>query len=517
MGDEPNVRLKLRAAQSSPKPSLCLSGLCFFAVFLLGMVARWHGITSKPLWMDEVTTIQRASLPLGRMVANSLTFHQFPSYFVITSWMLPLGTSEAWVRLPAALFGALSCALGFGVARALGGTRAGLATGLLLALSPAQVQYGQEARSYTLLISAVLVALWGLLLLAQDPLGASRPVRAADGRPGAWAAYTLGTAAALNVLGVALVWLAAANAAAVALGRQRTGSPVGFRRNWLLAHLVIALLCVPWFVALDLFGQRGVMGGLDWVPSLTRARLWWALDGAYLMQVTSLITVRVFADGVPGLGLAVLALAIGGAFTLRRRGAPLAVLGAATLVLPLSLLAISIAGKPVWMPRYLLWSAAPFFIFAGLGTTLLPRRLQGPVVAVLGLLCALNLRPYYHRETKPRWDLAAFELQAGLQPGDLVLMDDPQAVGMMNIYLARTGAPLPTGVWTTDVQQAAAWLARGRRVWAVQGPVGQADRETQAQFLRRIGFLGAPDLTEQAGLDVRVMRFDGTGSSDMAE
>jgi mannosyltransferase len=188
----------------------------------------------------------------------------------------------------------------------------------------------------------------------------------------------------------------------------------------------------------------------------------------------------------------------------------LAVLGAAVLVLPFSLLAISIV-YPVWVPRYLLWSAAPFFVCAGVGVTLLPVRAQWPAVAALGLLLGVNLLPYYHDETKPRWDIAGQELRAGLQPGDLVLTDDPQAIAMMNLYLARQNAALPARRWTRDVLKAAAALAAGHHVWAVQGPVGQADHETQTQFLQRIIVLGPAAATERAGLDILLLRFDPSG------
>jgi len=167
----------------------------------------------------------------------------------------------------------------------------------------------------------------------------------------------------------------------------------------------------------------------------------------------------------------------------------------------------------VLMPRYLLWSAAPFCICAGLGMTLLPRRMQGVGVAVLGLLLLVNLWPYYQDETKPRWDLAGRELRAGMQPGDLVLVDDPQAVSMMNIYLRRQKAPLPDPSWTVSLAKAQAALGAGRRVWAVQGLVGQADHESQAQFLTRIAGLGAPALTEHAGLDIVLLRFDPTATA----
>jgi len=476
--------------------SLVVSVLCFGAVFLAAFALRLHGIGAKPFWMDEVTTIKRASLPLGAMVKDSLFFHQLPAFFVVTSWVLPFGTDEFWVRLPPAFFGALSCALGFGVARSIGGLKPGLAASMLFALSPAMVQYGQEARSYTMVICAILIGLWGLVALAQD---------GAAGRLPAWAAYVLGTVAALNILSVALFWFLAANLAGAMLAWQRGAT---FRRRWLLAQALIIACCLPWFIAIKLRGQYGTLGGLDWVPPLSAARIWWAFSGTYLLYVTSLIKVRVFAPGIAGTGAIVAALAVAGLFAVRKQSGVLAVLLTALLCLPAGLLMAS-AVTPLLMPRYLLWSAAPFFICAGLGFTLLPRMLQWPALAVFGLLLGLNLAPYYGDETKPRWDLAGTELSAGLQPGDLLLVDDPQAVSMMNLYLHRQGVGLPARIWTTDVARAVSWRESGRRVWAVQGVVGQVDHENQAQFLRRIAALGTPQFSEHAGLDILLLRFNG--------
>ena len=88
-------------------------------------------------------------------------------------------------------------------------------------------------------------------------------------------------------------------------------------------------------------------------------------------------------------------------------------------------------------------------------------------------------------------------------------MDDPQAVSLMNLYLNREGADLPASIWTTDVARAAAWMHSGKRVWAVQGVVGQVDHENQAQFLSRIALLGTPQFSEPAGMDILILRFDG--------
>ena len=358
------------AAKTENSPAVL--ALCFGAIFLIGLLLRLHNVAGKPFWMDEVTTIKRASLPLGKMVSDSLSFHQLPAFFVVTSWALPFGTDEFWVRLPAALFGAVSCALGFGVARSLGGLKAGLAAGMLFVFSPAMVQYGQEARSYTMVICAILVGLWGLLALAQDNSGRNRLP--------AWAAYVLGTIAALNILSIALFWFLAANIAGALLMRQRDAE---FRRRWVLAQLSILVLCLPWFIAIRLLGEHGPLGGLDWVPPLDWARIWWAFSSTYLLYVTSLIKVRVFAPGIAGAGVVAALFAIAGLVAISRQRGVVMVLVVSVLCLPVGLLIFSVF-TPVLMPRYLLWSAAPFFICAGLGFTLLPLRLQWPALVLFG-------------------------------------------------------------------------------------------------------------------------------------
>jgi mannosyltransferase len=159
---------------------------------------------------------------------------------------------------------------------------------------------------------------------------------------------------------------------------------------------------------------------------------------------------------------------------------------------PLLILAISIA-KPLWMPRYLLWSAVPYFVFVGLGVSYLPRRgLQLGVICAIAMLGAINLGPYYLSETKPRWDMAGRDLMTILQPGDLILVPDRGPIAMMNFFLASGGQSIPDDLWTRDVFQAAAHLHDGGRVWVVQGKVGQADHTTRKGFDAITAPLGSP-------------------------
>ncbi len=478
-------------------------------IFLTSLIVRLHGIGAKPYWLDEVTTLHRSSQPLGAILTDSLSFHHLPTYFILVSWFVPFGDGETVLRLPSALFGALACTLIFGIATRLGGLRAGLMAGLLMALSPAQVQYGQEARSYALVTCLIVVGLWGQLDLARNLAAASLQFRAPGASRRAWAIYLLGTVGAVSVLSVALFWWAAANLAAVVLAFRPAAQTRPFLRNWLLVQGLIALLVAPWFVAMYASVHGHMASGLDWVPPLRARDVWSAIASVYLLRISSLISFHLFPQPAPWLGLAVAALSALGVLYLRRqRRDALTVLAVAFLLLPAALLLISVH-MPVWMPRYLLWSAAPFFVLAGLGLTRLPGRAQTAGLAVIGLLAAANLAPYYHDDTKPRWDLAAAELHAGLNEQDLLLVDDPTAVSMINLYLGRLGdAAIPPTQWTLDVGTAASHLAGGGKVWAVQGKVGQADKESIASFLNRIAVLGPPAVQLNKGRDVAMLRFD---------
>ncbi len=114
--------------------------------------------------------------------------------------------------------------------------RAGLVAGLLMAVSPIEVQFAQEARPYALASCMVMLALWGQVRIVKHvkatPLSRT-------GASTAWAAYLVCTIAALNLLLVGAFWLLASNldmAATLRGTRQRQ-----LLRHWLLAQLVIVI------------------------------------------------------------------------------------------------------------------------------------------------------------------------------------------------------------------------------------------------------------------------------------
>jgi mannosyltransferase len=493
------------SAWLAKQPVARVTATLFAAVCLVGFLARFYGIDNMPFWLDEVTTVNRSSLPFWAMVTDSLSNHHLPSYFAIAALFGHYGMSEFALRLPSAFFGAASCGVLFLIGRTLGGWRAGLVAGLLLALSPLQVQYGQEARSYTFVILMMAIGLLGLVELARDPRGASLPFRSPGSRLAPWVIYTLGTVGALNVLSTAFFWLISANLAAVVIMMDRTLDRGRFLKRWLAAQAIILLFTLPWFGAMDVFTDGHMTNATNWVPGITLHSFLSVLGSLYLMRVSRLINFHLFPAAIPGFGALVIILAILGLARLRswrKEGASsepgqarsrtlLLALGIVTVVPPVAILLISIV-KPLWMPRYLLWSSVPFLIFVGLGINQLPRRWQTGAAVAMVALATFNLAPYYRAETKPRWDLAATNLVKLMQPGDIVLVPDGLPVTMMNFFLSRHGQVIPASNWTIDIFQAAKHLQNGGRVWVMFGRVGQADRTPLPNFDRIVQPLGKP-------------------------
>ncbi len=476
---------------------------------MLGLAARLHGLGAKPFWLDEVTTLHRSALPLGAMVRDSLSFHHLPLYFVISSWFLGFGNDELALRLPAALFGALSCGLVASVTADLAGAGAALLAGLLMAASPIEVQYGQEARSYTLVICCVLLALHGLLGLIRDPERASR-VSWREASVGRWTAYAVGTLGGLLVLGVALWWLLIANIV-VLIVRLLGPLPTRFVRRWMVVQVVVVALAAPGFIAMVLLVEHAhgtFQSGLDWIPPLSWHHISTALASLYMLRVSSLIADRLFAPSLPWLGPLVVALSLLGTSLLWRRERRVAItLLVATLGLPVVTALVSVA-EPLFMPRYVLWSTGPFLVLVGAGLAALPRRAGLAAGALIGAAATVNLLPYYHAETKPRWEVAAKVLATRLRPGDVLLIADPSAVDMMNVFLARKHQALPPELWTENVAEASCALYSGRRVWAVFGRVGQVDHEDLGQFLDTVAPLGPPSAKVAIGLDISLALYN---------
>lgn len=473
---------------------------------LIALILRLHGLGDKPFWLDEVTTLHRATTTLPNLITESLHSKHYPSYFLLLWLVAKFGASQWLLRLPSAIFGAVNAALVYAIGRDADGPVTGFAAGLFLALSPFDVAYGQEARSYTMVACFILVALWGLVRLARDPAIAVRPLRVFRLPAWPWIAYSAGTAAALNVLNVAVPWLIAANVAAIASAYRAGADRKSFLRNWAIAQAFILATWLPSFVAVYLFSHGSVMHGSGWAPPETLKTIWSIIAPVYLYRISAFITFDLLSTPVPMLAFVVAALALYGAWRLRDKPVVLAVVGCGAIVLPVSLLLISLA-TPVLIPRYFAWSAAPFFILAGAGLGRLATKRAAAGLAVFAAFALINLVPYYHAETKPRWDIAGEAIADEAQPGDVVLANDWNSYYVLTTLSGQSGVK-DRHLALTFKPADAAKLYPGHDLWVVYGRTGQGAMPTPQEYANSLSQLGQPASEQDIGKYIVLWRFN---------
>jgi 4-amino-4-deoxy-L-arabinose transferase-like glycosyltransferase len=494
------------------------------AVFILALIPRLIDLGSRPFWLDEVFTDQRASLPFWKLVQNSFENHHMPSYFLLLSPLVGLGDPQFWLRLPSAVFGALAVMLVFIIARRVAGSLAGVAAALVIGLSPTALAFSQEARSYTLEMALILVALYGVLRLASDLPAACRPMfsRAAGAN---WALFIAASAIALDILGDGLPWILTANLILLLMlpwAPQRWG----LLRNLLLADGLIALCCAPFYALMLRHQGSGFVDSVMWIPTLNAARLWYDLGAVYFMRIADSVTFRFMAVPTPlivpaSIGLGLAGAVLTAAWVLRRRPAQLAVLAVSCLFLPVLFTVVSI-WRPILLPRYILWSSAPFAILAGIGAAALLRRARPPVrLAALGAAAALllvNMAPYYQAETKPRWDIAAKMLAQEVHAGDVVYLYDLGALPILKLYLPGHGQSPVLAEATGQLDHAVQSEAAGHRVWVVYGHAGQSGLTQQwSEFYAKSRALGSPKKLQVAGKRIFIALYVPPSTEHMAQ
>jgi mannosyltransferase len=500
---------RMRLAFADQSGAAINSRIAGIGIFIVALIARFYHLGTKPFWLDEIITVKRSSLVVSGVIANSLSNHHTPSFFLLEHAIIALGAGSgtAAMRALPALAGAVTAVMVFAIAWKIGGRAAAVLAGLLMALAPLQISFSQEARSYTVMISFILVGLYGLigLVSAGDAAGLRLGDRHAPRT--AWAAYGFGTLAALWTLGDAIPWLITANIAVAAAILPSLAVKRRFLINWGIVQLGIIVAAAPGYIAMLHAVHDHVMRSFSWIPPLSVRAGWVDIASLYGLRDATMVTMHLLPTAFTALSVLIFGFAILGIWSLWHRRAVLIVLIIAFVGLPLTLCLISLI-HPVLLPRYLLWSAAPLFILAGFGIEALGKQAQTPVLAASAIVLLLNLAPYYHAETKPRWEEAAAVLYGRVTAGDIVLVSDgaaPEMLAFEQNLIDPTGMRWKT---TTHVKRAAKVLSAGHRVFAVYGSAGQGREPSKALFFTKVADLGGTAAPIKAGKEITIEQID---------
>ena len=149
-------------------------------ILLVAALLRLHGLAEESIWLDEATSILLAQERLPDLIRATAQDIHPPGYYALLHLWLGLGPG-AWIaRSLSAFLGIISVAAIYQLGKSALGQGAGLATALLLAVSPLHIWYAQETRMYALV---TLLALLGSYALWRAIVG-SRPAVA-------WAGYAV--------------------------------------------------------------------------------------------------------------------------------------------------------------------------------------------------------------------------------------------------------------------------------------------------------------------------------------
>jgi mannosyltransferase len=134
-------------------------GRWFVAVLMLGLVVRLIGLGHQSLWLDEMTSIQIASMPLGQiLIGRGFDNHTPPLYYVLLhlfGQITPL--TEFGLRLFSVCIDFVNIVLLWLVCRRFVERRSALLITSAYAVSPFALYYAQEGRMYTLAVFFALV------------------------------------------------------------------------------------------------------------------------------------------------------------------------------------------------------------------------------------------------------------------------------------------------------------------------------------------------------------------------
>jgi len=355
----------------------------WLAVLGLALLPRILLLASRPVWYDEAFAGLFSARGPSAMLYGTLAqeagvaadVHPILYYMLLWMWQLLLGNSPLAIRSLSVLLGLVVVVLGMRLAGELWGPKTAFTAGVLLALSPFQVHYAQEARMYALLAALLLAA---TLVYHRARRGTGW---------GAWLLFAFLAAAAQYAHNLAFVYLVPLAMTSLVTGRRSIAATAA-------AALAAGLLYLPWLMR---------------IPSQI-ARVEWAYWIARPGPQELVRTLLVYWCGLPipdwslplALAGGLLAVVIAGLSTIRSlreqvEGAHLAAWAAWLAGAPVLLMFAVSQWRPVYLDRALLPAGAMFMLWIAwaLRSVRVTGLLKGTAWAGLVVVTLIGLFGFY--------------------------------------------------------------------------------------------------------------------------
>ena len=430
------MRVSPERTNADLRPPISPETFWLAGILILAAALRLWGLGAKSLWLDEIMTVQKASMSFSDMMGQIHQHDAHPPLFQIVEWLwLRFDKGDAFARAPSVVAGVACVWLCFLIARRLFGRKAALAAAVMAALSYFGIFYSQEARLHSFMTALFLGQVCLMLAILERRGRAGWGLWLAYGLVGLASLYTYALCAlTVGALGLLYLWLT-----------WRRNRQLG---RWLAVHAAIALLFLPWVPTLRArtaeleasIREHHDSIGRPSFAEVTEGIAAWAI-GPRSWQAASYLG--------PAIGLGCL-VAAAAAASFRKSRRPAKILGVLFFV-PLLLYLI------LPMPRVHLYEAKHLMfvqpiLFIALSGVRLPFRALGKewrslilLVVVLGFVAlnAVGLRDYFRPGfEKENWRRLAADVSLRVGANDLILFN-PGYIGYAFDYYARLPADLP--------------------------------------------------------------------------
>ncbi|MGN6790987.1 MAG: glycosyltransferase family 39 protein [Streptosporangiaceae bacterium] len=428
------------------------------------LISFW-GIRGPSFWRDEAATIAAIKRPLGDLIKMLGNVDSVHGAYYLMMWPIEhvLGAGTLVLRLPSAVAVAVGAAFVAALGRRLISPWAGLAAGLLYAVLPVTSRYGQEARSYAMVMTVAAIASY--LLVRVLTSGPQRQRRWLAGYGASIAVLGI-----LNIFGLLLVPAHAVTMAVYCRRGLREKAPRRLAIGWLTAVAAGLVVASPLLVLGYL--QRGQLAWLGVNTSSSGPGALFSLSGSYLVTTTLLIVIAV-------------ALVLSTEMSRGKRLAewpwPLAQLSLPWLVVPPVLLLAASTVQPVFASRYILLCVPALALIGGAAIASYGR-IVGTIALGIILLSGATTQLGQRTQAGHYDDILAVDkiVAAEAHPGDVVLYTNPNSESFGAAYsyglgklrnIALKQGPIPSGTLAgtnASIAEIRSRLRHVKRVWVVE-------------------------------------------------
>ena len=413
---------------------------------VLGAFLRLFQLGAASLWLDEASTLTLARQSITQ-IWGSLSAGEFnpPLFYWMEHAMLGFGESEAVLRFIPAILGILTIPAFYFMGAEILDRNTGIVAAALLAFSPFQIFYSQEARAYAPMLFFFSLALLFFLRLLRS-----------WGRRDA-ILFSIFAAVAFWTHFYAFVPILSLFLFAIVVKAKEIAKNLRSAIPLAVPIAVFSLLTLPLiYYAVQLFTLRTGTPptfGIQGIATITQTII--QISG--FSEILAYVLVALFIVGIASLSLKDRTIALLLVFVL-----------AFSLVL-----SVFLSYRMPMVPRYLIYLLAAFL--PGVALTLRPAcslfRSRNLVYGALILALVINLPvlfPYYTTQQKDDWRGLSRELVASAGAGDLVVTAPGYIRQPLDYYYRNESqGTLEFGIYRVEEAQGLIASHPGRPVWFI--------------------------------------------------